>query len=390
MGGGKRSSWGALRGLDQELILDEGAAEATIEEGGQEEHVPRPTQSRHATRASRGTVNHNVNYSTKLHPMDFVTRPNSKEVLRQTSNSVSHATPEHGDESTSLSSPPLTDAESHSEASQVEENHRVLTPRTPHPRAVRHSSRKEARTAVMYSSKHHPQDFALPGYKHRAIINPRKRSKPAATEEQHDSPDEIPAKAPRRARKRLKSLGREHAKPQAEAAQKRGRPPKSVKVRPRWRAASTSSDIDELVDNVIAASQLRRRVEVLNSESTSDESVISARLAEFRDHVNPSLSQPEASSVTLTGVSDGSIIPEYIRDRMALKGYDVDSVTNVTLLHEMLLDYRCHEGTELQIYRPYEATDHMPSQFEDEMAITESCSKVQHPFWSTHTTTASQ
>ncbi|EME78267.1 uncharacterized protein MYCFIDRAFT_183847 [Pseudocercospora fijiensis CIRAD86] len=38
----------------------------------------------------------------------------------------------------------------------------------------------------------------------------------------------------------------------------------------------------------------------------------------------------------------------------------------------MLMDYRRHPGAELEIYKPYEAAAHMPGQFEEEMAITES------------------
>lgn len=193
------------------------------------------------------------------------------------------------------SSPPRSDSEDGSECSQDELSsargqHRVvLTPRTPHPRSVRHSSRSEARKPVLYSTKHHPQDYGLPGYSHRAIViddshatssqKIRERHMPPAStqqprecrltppppqQQQHNkpqeeldcSPDEIPARPPRKAHKKLKSLGRDHSSSAPAACDKRDQPVKKAKIRKR--AVCDSSDLESLVDAVIAGSQYKR------------------------------------------------------------------------------------------------------------------------------------
>lgn len=97
-----RQQLGALRGLHPfSDILDEAAAaKATVEDFGNEDDPPmqRPSPTkRHATRASRGKVNHNAIYSSKYHPMNLVTKPNSEQVRRRYK-SVSFATPEDEDD----------------------------------------------------------------------------------------------------------------------------------------------------------------------------------------------------------------------------------------------------------------------------------------------------
>lgn len=72
------------------------------------------------------------------------------------------------------------------EISSDSPDHRVvatLTQREPDPRASRHSSRAEAKKPVNYSRKIHPQDYGLPGYRHRAVMpspaSPRATQKPS-------------------------------------------------------------------------------------------------------------------------------------------------------------------------------------------------------------------
>lgn len=47
-----------------------------------------------------------------------------------------------------------------------------LSQRKPDPRASRRSKRSEAQKPVNYSKKYHPQDYGLPGHRHRAILPP--------------------------------------------------------------------------------------------------------------------------------------------------------------------------------------------------------------------------
>ena len=78
-----------------------------------------------------------------------------------------------------------TDADEPSERSDTP----ATRTRTPDPRAVRHSSRAAAQKQVNYSKSHHPQDWAIMGYRHSAKRKrrglspdkPRKKRKEQAT-----------------------------------------------------------------------------------------------------------------------------------------------------------------------------------------------------------------
>ena len=160
-------------------MLDEPVAETSVEGTGREASVD--TQPRHATRSTRNG-RADVNYSQKYHPMDEVTRP--RRAARITGSRPPASFAETSDEEQpELSSGESTDADEPSEGSDTPET------RTPDPRAVRHSSRAQARKQVNYSRANHPQDWAITGYRRSAkrrrrgpsADKPRKKSKEQRT-----------------------------------------------------------------------------------------------------------------------------------------------------------------------------------------------------------------
>ena len=139
-------------------MLDEPAVETSVEANGREASVD--TQPRHATRSTRNG-RADVDYSQKYHPMDEVTRP--KRAARITgSRPPTSFTDTSDEEEPELSSGEGTDAD---EPSDVSDTHAT---RMPDPRAVRHSSRTEAKKLVNYSKQHHPQDWAIMGFRRSA------------------------------------------------------------------------------------------------------------------------------------------------------------------------------------------------------------------------------
>lgn len=162
-------------------MLDEPAVETSAEGTGREASVD--TQPRHATRSTRNG-RADVNYSQKYHPMDEVTRPMRAARITGTRPPTSFAETSDEDEP-ELSSGESADADEPSEGSDAP----ATRTRTPDPRAVRHSSRTAAQKQVNYSKSHHPQDWAIMGYRHSAKRKrrdlspdkPRKKSKKEAT-----------------------------------------------------------------------------------------------------------------------------------------------------------------------------------------------------------------
>jgi hypothetical protein len=149
-------------------MLDDTVAETSIEGTGREASVD--AQPRHATRSTRNG-RADVNYSQKYHPMDEVTRP--KRAQRITGSRPRSSFAETSDEEEpELSSGESTDADEPSEASGDRAT------RTPDPGAVRHSSRTAAQKQVNYSIAHHPQDWAISGY--RQLAKRKRRSDSAA------------------------------------------------------------------------------------------------------------------------------------------------------------------------------------------------------------------
>ena len=141
-------------------MLDESAVEASVEGTGREASVD--TQPRHATRSTRNG-RADVNYSQRYHPMDEATRPRRAARITGSRPPTSFAETSD-DEEPELSSGESTDADEPSEGSDTP----ATRTRTPDPRAVRHSSRAQAQKQVNYSKAHHPQDWAISGYRRSA------------------------------------------------------------------------------------------------------------------------------------------------------------------------------------------------------------------------------
>lgn len=172
--------------------------------------------------------------------MDKVTRPSWAARRASGSRSASISAGETSDDSLP-SSAKASDGES--QDSEVE----ILPARTPDPRATRRSKRAEANKAVDYSRKHHPQDYALPGYQHKArllrraqksarkLLSPELQSSPQPEDVQEktvlDSEDdaedleqdtnEVPEKAPSKPRKRLRIRSDDRSSPQQSMNTKR-------------------------------------------------------------------------------------------------------------------------------------------------------------------------
>ncbi|KAK4494590.1 hypothetical protein PRZ48_013946 [Zasmidium cellare] len=162
-----------LSGLSLDNLVAEDPEESIEQE--QDEATDQQPASRRSLRQSKSEAA--PIYDMKYHPMDVVTRPNRAPTIRHRSKSVSFALDDdyNSDESSELSSAPSDEddgssGDEESEEEDVDTTHRrmIATPRTPDPRAVRHSARSEARKPINYSKKFHPQDYGLPGYKHRA------------------------------------------------------------------------------------------------------------------------------------------------------------------------------------------------------------------------------
>lgn len=202
-----------LKGLSLDNVVDD------VPESVEEDEQPLSTNRR-----SRRERNNDVIYDSKYHPMDNVTRPNMAATLRNRSKSVSFGTDDNDDDGGSeMSSLPSSDGEEEQDDDDPD-NITVftprVTPRSPDPRAVRFSSRNQARKPVNYSKNHHPQDYGLPGFQHRAqvVTQPgtcslqKKRKQPLLTPDDDDQMElmqEVDAEAgdeSRRPRKKLRSL----------------------------------------------------------------------------------------------------------------------------------------------------------------------------------------
>ena len=99
--------------------------------------------------------------------MDEVTRPKRAAQHRRSTSALrdDHA---ETDEETLPSSARHSDASDESEEDESSgEDSREMT-RAPDPKATRQSTRPSKAKTVNYSAKHHPQDFALPGFQHKA------------------------------------------------------------------------------------------------------------------------------------------------------------------------------------------------------------------------------
>ncbi|RMZ09159.1 hypothetical protein D0862_03721 [Hortaea werneckii] len=164
---------GPLRDLDPNNILPTPATQPSLKIANsdddlaimeEEEASCEPPQSTRATRSGR----QKVNYDMKYHPMDEVTRP--KRAAKRTPASCPPKTSIKIDLETSDASSiidlDLLSGDDESELESKNSDNELV--REPDPRGTRHSARSEARKAVNYSRKHHPQDHGLPGFQNRA------------------------------------------------------------------------------------------------------------------------------------------------------------------------------------------------------------------------------
>lgn len=161
-------------------MLDDPAVETSVEGTGREVSVD--MQPRHATRSTRNG-RADVNYSQKYHPMDEVTRPRRAACITGLRPPTSFADTSD-EEEPELSSGESTDNDGPSEGSDTPAT------RMPDPRAVRHSSRAEAQKRVNYSKSHHPQDWAIMGFRRSAKRKRRSLSsnKPSKKSKKHATP----------------------------------------------------------------------------------------------------------------------------------------------------------------------------------------------------------
>ena len=103
----------------------------------------------------------------QYHPMDDVTRP--KRAARHRPSTV-HDDQAETDEETLPSSARHSDARTDSEEDESSGEDSGEVTRVPDPKATRHSTRPSKAKTVNYSAKHHPQDYGLPGFQHKAKL----------------------------------------------------------------------------------------------------------------------------------------------------------------------------------------------------------------------------
>ncbi|KAI7163033.1 hypothetical protein KC349_g1570 [Hortaea werneckii] len=164
---------GPLRDLDPNNVLPTPATQPSLKVANSDDDLAitdedetsrEPPRNTRATRSGR----QKVNYDMKYHPMDEVTRP--KRAAKRIPASCPPKTSIKIDlETSDASSNVDLDFPSGDDESELEgKNSDKELVRKPDPRATRHSARSEARKAVNYSRKHHPQDHVLPGFQRRA------------------------------------------------------------------------------------------------------------------------------------------------------------------------------------------------------------------------------
>ncbi|OQN97282.1 hypothetical protein B0A48_16346 [Cryoendolithus antarcticus] len=178
---------GVLRGLDPKAVLTppatKGAKTASFDDD--DEELP---GLRSSLREGRNTV---AIYSAKYHPMDDVTRPKRAERI-----TGRRARVDLSDDESNGTEPNLgNDDDSDVTIDDDDSGMRVgATQHSPDPGATRHSKRSEARKAVIYNAKCHPQDYALPGFRTRRLARqgatrPRSSKRSAREDEVDDVSD---------------------------------------------------------------------------------------------------------------------------------------------------------------------------------------------------------
>ncbi|KJX97130.1 hypothetical protein TI39_contig553g00009 [Zymoseptoria brevis] len=326
---------GPLRGLNpHKNMLPPAATPASTIETPQSD----AGGEKHLTRGSRHGRS-DVSYNMKYHPMDVVTRPNSKAVRERSGSAL--ARDDDDDEESDLTLPGETDEEEEESSSSDDEKVRrprqrvALTPRTPDPNAMRYSSRAEARKPVLYNTKCHPQDYYIDGYKHKAILptpaddeddrpppsQKRKRAQSPVevfSDDDADVDESIPARGP--PRKALKSIQNNN---QRSKGKKKGRATKSTA------SAMNESDHEEShKSNGDGHDDLMTIIEDVPSENSADGG------------------QPEDTLQK---------IPAWIEDKFAFEHRkDPNAKLTQDTAREMLLDYaQSHYGVPIIVRKPY-------------------------------------
>ncbi|OQO09475.1 hypothetical protein B0A48_04875 [Cryoendolithus antarcticus] len=175
---------GALRGLDPNAVLTppatKGAKAASCDDNDE------PSNLRSSLREGRNTA---AIYSAKYHPMDDVTRPKRAERITGRC-----AKADSTDDDDSNESEPELGNDDDSDVTMDDDDRGMrigATQHNPDPAATRHSKRSEARKAVIYNAKCHPQDYALPGFRTRHLARQgAARPKSSKKSSHDDQPDE--------------------------------------------------------------------------------------------------------------------------------------------------------------------------------------------------------
>ncbi|KAI7719056.1 hypothetical protein KC353_g3288 [Hortaea werneckii] len=164
---------GPLRDLDPNNVLPTPATQPSLKVANSDDDLAITDEdeaSREPPRSTRATRSggRKVNYDMKYHPMDEVTRP-KRAAKRIPASCPPKSSIKIDLETSDASSNIDLDFPSGDDESELEsKNSDIELVRKPDPRATRHSARSEARKAVNYSRKHHPQDHGLPGFQRRA------------------------------------------------------------------------------------------------------------------------------------------------------------------------------------------------------------------------------
>ncbi|KAK5117326.1 hypothetical protein LTR62_005943 [Meristemomyces frigidus] len=207
-----------------------------------------------------------VDYDMKHHPMDEVLRPirsaKRRSGLLAHRQSVRSADDDDEDDEADLG---LHDEESDWDVSTTGNSHLSPIRTVRKPQATRHSVRAQARKHVNYSAKIHPQDYALPGFQHKAQTALQSQAIESTSKERRRSGQPLEEQSPLNVqetgipyqpRKKLKSVA--SSLPTCRLPRQL-RNVKSMKSRKLMQSAN-SMDTDELIEWAIKGSQAQSMV----------------------------------------------------------------------------------------------------------------------------------
>ncbi|SMR61695.1 unnamed protein product [Zymoseptoria tritici ST99CH_3D1] len=324
---------GPLRGLNpHKNMLPPAAMPASTIETPQSE----TGGEKHLTRGSRHGRS-DVSYNMKYHPMDVITRPNSKAVRERSGSALAHD--DDDDEESDLTLPGETDEEEEESSSSDDEQVRrprqrvALTPRTPDPNAVRYSSRAEARKPVLYNTKCHPQDYYIDGYKHKAIL-------PTPADDEDDRPR--PSQKRKRAQSPVEVFSDDDADVD-ESIPARGPPRKALKSIQNNNQRSKGKKEHSATKSTVM------------NESDHEESHKSA--GDGHDDLMTLIGNVLSENSADGGQPEDTLqkIPAWIEDKFAFEHReDPNATLTKDMAKNMLLDYaQSHYGVPIIIRKPY-------------------------------------